>query len=135
MSEHSLSSGAILIILLIMFYMFIGSVIEKYKIIIGHEAALAILLGMLVSFIAFRFGHVELTEMLTFNENFFFYFCLPPLVFASGYNMQRKNFFENFNNILIFGLVNTIIQFTLFSVFTWLLFKYFTFFKYHGETG
>jgi len=87
MSEHSLSSGAILIILLIMFYMFIGSVIEKYKIIIGHEAALAILLGMLVSFIAFRFGHVQLTEMLTFNENFFFYFCLPPLVFASGYNM------------------------------------------------
>ncbi|CDW71290.1 sodium hydrogen exchanger [Stylonychia lemnae] len=135
MSEHSLSSGAILIVLLIMFYMFIGSVIERYKIIIGHEAALAILLGMLVSFLAFKLGHVELTEFLTFNENFFFYFCLPPLVFASGYNMQRKNFFDNFNNILIFGLVNTVIQFTLFSVFTWLMFKYQTFYKYHGETG
>lgn len=73
--------------------------------------------------------------MLTFNENFFFYFCLPPLVFASGYNMQRSNFFANFNNIMIFGLLNTILQFTLFSVFTWLIFNYFTFFKYHGGTG
>ena len=90
MSEETIiSSGAILIVAMIMFYMFIGSVIEHYKIMIGHEAALAILVGMGISYIAYLLGKVELTEMLTFNENFFFYFCLPPLVFSSGYNMQR----------------------------------------------
>lgn len=109
MSEEIISSGAILIVTMILFYMVIGSLIERYKLIVGHEASLAIIMGMLLSYITYKLGHVELTEMLTFNENFFFYFCLPPLVFASGYNMQRKNFFANFNNILIFGLLNTII--------------------------
>eukprot|EP00347_Sterkiella_histriomuscorum_P013016 403366336 len=136
MSEETIiSSGAILIVGMILFYMIIGSIIEKYKLIIGHEASLAILLGMLLSYFTYTFQHVELTVMLTFNENFFFYFCLPPIVFASGYSMQRQNFFANFNNIMIFGLLNTMVQFTLFSVFTWLIFNYFTFFKYHGATG
>lgn len=46
---------------------------------------------------------------MTFDPNFFFYFCLPPIIFAAGYNMKRKKFFENFTNILIFGLLGTLL--------------------------
>jgi NhaP-type Na+/H+ or K+/H+ antiporter len=88
--------------------MVLGSLLEKCHCIIGHEAGFIIIIGAAVSFSSYYFGHVELTEMLTFDENFFFYFCLPPIVFASGYNMKRKKFFENFTNILLFGLFGTV---------------------------
>jgi CRP-like cAMP-binding protein len=29
---------------------------------------------------------------MTFDANFFFYFILPPIIFAAGYNMKRKEF-------------------------------------------
>ena len=73
--------------------------------------------------------------MMTFDENFFFYFCLPPIVFASGYNMKRKKFFENFNNILIFGVFNTIVSFILFAVMTYIVMEMDFLELYDPETG
>ena len=56
---------------------------------------------------------------MKFSDELFFYFCLPPIVFASGFNMQRKKFFKNFRNIMLFGVVATIITFISFSLITW----------------
>ena len=53
-------------------------------------------------------------EVVKFNDDIFFYVCLPPLVFASGFNMQRKKFFENIANILLFGVMGTITTFVVF---------------------
>jgi sodium/hydrogen exchanger-like protein 6/7 len=75
-----------------------GSIIEKNKFICGHEAGIIILVGIVISYLASHFGHEghnDLGKMLTFDSNFFFYFCLPPIIFASGYNMKRRKFFEN----------------------------------------
>jgi len=47
--------------------------------------------------------------MMEFSESFFFDFCLPPIVFAAGYNMKRKMFFKNFSNVLLFGVFSTFI--------------------------
>jgi hypothetical protein len=47
-----LSEGAIVTLIMIMFYMFAGTFIEKYHLNFGHEASLTILLGMLISFFA-----------------------------------------------------------------------------------
>ena len=73
--------------------------------------------------------------MVTFDENFFFYFCLPPIVFASGYNMKRKKFFENFTNILLFGLFGTLLTFTSFSVLTYIVVEMGVLWKYSADTG
>lgn len=121
--------------MVLLFYMFVGSVLEKYHCKIGHEAGLVIIFGMLVSFLAFQSGHTDLNKMVTFDENFFFYFCLPPIVFASGYNMKRKKFFENFMNILLFGLFGTLITFTAFSVMTYIVVQFDILWKYNGHTG
>ena len=56
---------------------------------------------------------------MSFDSNLFFYFCLPPIVLASGFNMKRKIFFENFGAVLIFGVFSTILQFFLFSLGLW----------------
>lgn len=121
--------------LVLLFYMFVGSILEKYHCKIGHEAGLVIIFGMLFSFLAFNTGHTDLNKMVTFDENFFFYFCLPPIVFASGYNMKRKKFFENFTNILLFGLFGTLITFTAFSVMTYIVVQFDILWKYNGHTG
>jgi NhaP-type Na+/H+ or K+/H+ antiporter len=56
--------------------------------------------------------------MMSFNEQLFFYICLPPIVFASGFNMQRKDFFGNFRNVILFGIIGTFIAFFVFSGLT-----------------
>lgn len=56
---------------------------------------------------------------MSFDSNLFFYFCLPPIVLASGFNMKRKIFFDNFGAVLIFGVFSTILQFFLFSLGLW----------------
>jgi len=90
-------------------YMILGSLIEKNKYVCGHEAGVVIIIGMILSWLASTSGHDDIHHMMSFDPNFFFYFCLPPIVFASGYNMKRKKFFENFVNILVFGLLSTVV--------------------------
>lgn len=55
---------------------------------------------------------------MTFNGELFFYFVLPPIVFAAGFNMYRKRFFENFTNVLLFGIVGTFIAFGMYTLIT-----------------
>jgi NhaP-type Na+/H+ or K+/H+ antiporter len=121
--------------MILLFYMFMGSLLERYHCVVGHEAGLVIIFGFLISLLAYSTGHDDMNKMLTFDENFFFYFCLPPIVFASGYNMKRKKFFENFTNILLFGLFGTILQFTIFSIFTYIVCQSDILWKYNSITG
>mmetsp|Transcript_97734 Transcript_97734/g.134454 ORF Transcript_97734/g.134454 Transcript_97734/m.134454 type:complete len:254 (+) Transcript_97734:181-942(+) len=55
---------------------------------------------------------------MTFDDDLFFYFVLPPIVFSSGFNMYRKKFFGNLGNILLFGVIGTFIAFASFSSMT-----------------
>ena len=135
MSALLFSSGAIVVMFMLFSYMVIGSLVEKHRCVVGHEASFLILLGMSMSCISYMLGYHDFNKIMTFDPNFFFYFCLPPIVFASGYNMKRQKFFENFRNILLFGLFGTLLQFTLFSFFTWLVVQADIFWKYNSNTG
>ena len=118
MSEEILTLGGITICVLLIIYSIFGLIIEKTKPICGHEASLIVIVGMIVSYIAYAMGEEDAIEMMTFDSNFFFYFCLPPIVFNSAFNMRRKVFFENFDAVMIFGVLSTIIQFFLFTLGT-----------------
>jgi len=63
--------------------------------------------------------------MMEFNGEMFFYFVLPPIVFAAGFNMYRKKFFENFANIMLFGVVGTLFAFFTYSGITLAMVNYF----------
>jgi NhaP-type Na+/H+ or K+/H+ antiporter len=95
--------------IMLFLYMLLGALLEKYHSPVGHEASLLVLIGMAISFLAFQFGYNDFNKIMTFDENFFFYFVLPPIIFAAGYNMKRKEFFKNFKNILLLGLFSTIL--------------------------
>jgi NhaP-type Na+/H+ or K+/H+ antiporter len=102
-------------------YMLLGALIEKFHCAVGHEASFLCGIGLVISGIAFQMGYTQFTKIMTFDENFFFYFVLPPIIFAAGYNMKRKEFFKNFKNIVILGVGSTLLQFIVFTFFTWIL--------------
>ena len=53
---------------------------------------------------------------IEFNEKSFFYFLLPPIIFAAGYTLKRRNFIRNIMYILILGLIGTILSMIALSV-------------------
>lgn len=108
MSELLISTGALVIFFVFFVYLVLGSFIEKTKCIVGHETGMTVIVGILISFLAWYIEKGEFIDMMEFDEHFFFYFCLPPIIFSSGYNMKRKKFFENILNISLFGLFNTV---------------------------
>jgi NhaP-type Na+/H+ or K+/H+ antiporter len=139
MSEASeftlMGEGSIIIFLLLLVYVVTGSVIEKKKIIFGHETGVAIIIGFIVSWIAFGNDADKLVQLLHFDGNVFFYFILPPIVFSSGYNMHRGKFFENIAYILFFGVLGTFVTYFAFSVLTYLAVSNITMYKSDGLDG
>jgi len=133
--EFNISVGAILMFAMLLFYMCSGTIIEKYHMSFGHEAAYTILIGMLISLSQYSADNDELVKLLKFDDNIFFYFCLPPIVFASGFNMQRGNFFKNFSSVMLFGVLGTFVAFFSFSGMTMYLNSLDYMWQIDGKTG
>ena len=113
------NEGIIIVFLMLCIYVGFEAFKHKKQLSFGHEASLVTLIGFGISY-AFQMSRSEkeFGDLMKFSDDLFFYFCLPPIVFASGFNMQRKKFFENIRNIILFGLVGTIIAFISFSLMT-----------------
>jgi len=66
-----------------------------------------ILLGMIVGGLLSL--HKGMDEEFSFNEEFFFLVMLPPIIFASGFNLRKDFFFYNFGTILVYAFAGTAI--------------------------
>ena len=125
-TEHTVfNAGLIIVLLLLMVYMIFEAYKHKAGIVFGHEASLVCLTGLAVSACAQWQGTTEFHNLMSFNDDLFFYFVLPPIVFSSGFNMYRKKFFANIKNIVLFGVIGTFIAFGTFSGLTILYCKKF----------
>ena len=117
-SHLALNEGIIIILLMLVVYMGFEAFKHKKNISFGHEASLVTLIGFGISYAFVLSRYDDFNDLMKFSDDLFFYFCLPPIVFASGFNMQRKKFFANIRNIILFGLIGTIIAFVTFSGLT-----------------
>ena len=137
-SAHRVFNEGILVIFaLLMVYMLFEAFKHKHHLKFGHEASLVSLTGLLISGIYMYGGSAEFSDIMAFNDDLFFYFVLPPIVFASGFNMYRKKFFANIQNITLFGVISTFICFSCFSGLTILALNTFDLkqWTYDPETG
>ena len=119
--ESELPVVAIIVFVLLLLYVVVGGFIESRKLPFGHETGVAILAGMAVSLIVWKVKS-STEQFFLFDDSFFFYVCLPPIIFTSGFNMRRKKFFKNLGYIMLFGIFGTIMTFIMFSVLTYAAF-------------
>lgn len=56
-------------------------------------------------------------QSIKFDEDAFFYFILPPIIFAAGYTLKRRNFVKNIAYIALLGFIGTIISMVVLSMF------------------
>ena len=117
---------------MMLFFFITGALIEKYKPRFGHETCLTIILGVTISVIMWAskpFTPCDSSktiecppEVFALKSGFFFDFFLPPIVFNSGFNMRKKKFFANLGNVALFGLVVTLVCFTIYAMATiWII--------------
>ena len=103
-------------------YITIGSWMEKKKFVCCHETGAIIFVGIILSIFLEIFDH-ETAEAIGFSNTLFFDVLLPLIILATGYNMRRKNFFENIVNINKFGILGTVLTFVFYSLLFILLFN------------
>ena len=116
--------GTLVMFALIILYLVISSLKASTNTAFGHEASYITAIGFLISLAAFMSNDNTIQENIIFDDNVLFYFCIPPIVFASGYNMRRKRFFQNFSNIMIFGILGTLVTYIFFAALTWWIYSY-----------
>ena len=107
-----------IIFIMLMLYVILGTFMEYKSTPLGHETGVALAFGLVISAIIHFAVSANSDLELKFNGDVFFYVCLPPIIFASGYNMRRRRFFENIGYVLLFGIFGTILTFFVFSGLT-----------------
>ena len=71
-------------------------------------------LAMLLKFAGLQTG-------LRFSPAAFFYGLLPPIVFAAGFTLKKRDFFRNFGTISVFAVPGTFISALFFGSITYAL--------------
>jgi NhaP-type Na+/H+ or K+/H+ antiporter len=88
--------------------------ISRYKEVYGynpwcHESSITALIGLLVGG-AVKFFTGSAVE---FDNDVFFYVVLPPIIFSAGLSLKKKMFFRYISLITLFGVMGTVINFSL----------------------
>ncbi|KAK4482224.1 hypothetical protein RD792_009370 [Penstemon davidsonii] len=85
--------------------------------------AVGLLCGLFTGFIILLKTHGKSSRILQFDEELFFIYLLPPIIFNAGFQVKKKHFFRNFMTITLFGAAGTLISFCIISFGAKLLFE------------
>ncbi|KAJ6723489.1 SODIUM/HYDROGEN EXCHANGER [Salix koriyanagi] len=88
-----------------------------------NESTTALAIGLCTGTLILLTTKGRSSRVLLFDEQFFFIYLLPPIIFNAGFQVKKKQFFRNFMIITLFGAVGTLISFIIISLGTAQLFK------------
>mmetsp|Transcript_1646 Transcript_1646/g.2673 ORF Transcript_1646/g.2673 Transcript_1646/m.2673 type:complete len:497 (-) Transcript_1646:19-1509(-) len=98
----------LLAVLILILYMLSAQWLENKACEYFHETNIAIGLGALCGVGVYMFTG---GEKVVFSTGIFFYFVLPPIIFAAGYNLKSRLFFVNLGFISLYGFLGTFLSF------------------------
>lgn len=103
----------------------IGHLLEENRWV--NESITAIFIGCLSGIIILLVSNWRSSHILRFDEELFFIYLLPPIIFNAGFQVKKKQFFHNFLTILLFGVVGVFISSVIITAGSWWLFPRFGF--------
>eukprot|EP01016_Furgasonia_blochmanni_P012273 TRINITY_DN1590_c0_g1_i1.p1 TRINITY_DN1590_c0_g1~~TRINITY_DN1590_c0_g1_i1.p1 ORF type:complete len:311 (+),score=107.40 TRINITY_DN1590_c0_g1_i1:202-1134(+) len=99
-------------------YTFLETVFEHFNIQFFHQSGVAIILGGILGYVA-KMNNQK--QEFSFDGTFFFTFVLPAILFSAGYNLKKRRFVQNFNYIVLYGVLGTIVNFAVMVAGTYLV--------------
>jgi sodium/hydrogen exchanger 8 len=83
-----------------------------------NESITALLLGLCSGVVVLLVSKGRNSHILQFDEELFFIYLLPPIIFNAGFQVKKKEFFRNFMAIMLFGVVGVFISFGIITAGT-----------------
>ncbi|KAK3014523.1 hypothetical protein RJ639_010073 [Escallonia herrerae] len=105
--------------------MIVGHLLEENRWV--NESITAIFIGCLAGTIILFISKGRSSHILRFDEELFFIYLLPPIIFNAGFQVKKKQFFHNFLTIMLFGVIGVFISSSIITVGSWWLFPKFGF--------
>ena len=107
-TEIQISTEILIMLALLMLSITAGHYLKKSKHRYLQEAGLTTILGIIAGLVLkfLRIGQYS-KKITTHFNNLFMILLLPPIIFESGYNMEKRPFFRNLGTVLAYSFAGT----------------------------
>lgn len=110
-TEASISGEILVMMLLLTFSIIISFLVKKYKIPFFNESIISAILGIIAGLFMYFLQNYSYMDNISHEyAKFFLIFLLPPIIFQSAYNLDKKYFFKQIGSIIIFAIPGTFIS-------------------------
>ncbi|EPS66202.1 sodium/hydrogen exchanger, partial [Genlisea aurea] len=92
-----------------------------------NESITALLIGCASGTVILLISKGKSSHLLRFDEQLFFTYPLPAIIFNAGFQVKKKQFFHNFFTIMLFGVIGVFISSSIITAGSSLLFPMFGF--------
>ncbi|XP_048235389.1 sodium/hydrogen exchanger 4 isoform X2 [Ricinus communis] len=106
--EHAQVVPLTLFVAVLCLCLVIGHLLEENRWV--NESITAIIMGCVCGIFILVLSKGKSSHILRFNEELFFIYLLPPIIFNAGFQVKKKQFFQNFITIMLFGVVGVFIS-------------------------
>lgn len=112
--NQTLVAAICITVTLLLLCMLIGHLLHTNRWV--NESITSLTLGLCAGTIVFITTNGRNSHILQFDEDLFFYYLLPPIIFNAGFQVKKKQFFQNFVAIMLFGVIGVFISFAIITI-------------------